>query len=269
MQDRVALVTGGASGIGAASARRLSREGASVVVVDHDAEGAQRVAAQLPGPALAVTADVSVEADVARATAAALERFGRIDLHHLNAGIVGSFAPFEDLTRADFDQVMDVNVTGVFLGLREAFRQFAAQESGGAIAITASIASLRGASDLVAYHASKHAVLGLMRCAAVHGAQRGVRVNAVAPGIVTTGLFSDSGDTEGGGNDSLRRAMIAPQRRAGTPDEIADVVAFLLGDEAGFLTGEIISVDGGATAMNPVRPSGQRVAEPAAAGGWR
>jgi NAD(P)-dependent dehydrogenase (short-subunit alcohol dehydrogenase family) len=260
LTDRVAVVTGAASGIGAATAQRLSAEGASVVLVDRDGDAAAAQAAALPGPALALAADVALEDDAQRIVDAAVERFGRVDLHHLNAGIPGSLAPFEELTLADFDAVIDVNLRGVFLGLRAAFRQYARQADagGGAIVITASIGSLRGASDLIPYHASKHGVLGLMRCAAVHGADRGVRVNAVAPGIVITGLFSDSGDGAGGMSDWERRAQIAPQRRPGTATEIADLVAFLLSDQAGFLTGEIISIDGGATAMNPARPSGQR-----------
>jgi NAD(P)-dependent dehydrogenase (short-subunit alcohol dehydrogenase family) len=259
LEGKVALVTGGASGIGAATARLLSEEGASVAVVDRDAAAAEEFAASLPGPSLALAADVSAEADVDAAVEAAAERFGRVDLHHLNAGIPGSLAPFEELSVADFDDVIGVNLRGVFLGLRAAFRQYARQGGGGNIVTTASIGSLRGSDDLIPYHTSKHGVVGLTRCAAVHGASLGVRVNAIAPGIVLTGLFKQQVGVPGGVSDWEQRARIAPQRRPGTSEEVAELVAFLLSDQAAFMTGEIISIDGGATAMNPARPSGQRV----------
>ena len=254
LAGKVAVVTGGASGIGAATAHRLAAEGASLIVVDTNAGGAAQVAESLPGEALGVQADVSVEADVDRYMEAAVGRFGRVDLYHLNAGIAGTIAPLPDVSAEDFDRVLAVNLRGVFLGLRAAFRQYALQGGGGAIATTASIAGLRGAADLFPYHASKHAVIGLTRGAAVYGGPLGVRVNAVAPGIVPTGLMSQPTGEAPGPGGLEQRARIAPLRRAGTAAEIASVVAFLLSDEAAFLTGEIVSVDGGAAALNPVRP---------------
>jgi NAD(P)-dependent dehydrogenase (short-subunit alcohol dehydrogenase family) len=203
-----------------------------------------------------VAADVSREEDVERYMDAAVQRFGRVDLHHLNAGIPGSAAALPDLTAEDFDRVLAVNLRGPFLGLRAAFRQFLRQEGGGAVVVTASIASLRGSADLIPYHASKHGVLGLVRSAAVYGGPLGVRVNAVAPGIVPTALFAGSGTGPGSGADMVRRASTSPMRRAGTPEEIAGVVAFLLGPDAAYLTGEVVSVDGGASVVNTARPSG-------------
>jgi NAD(P)-dependent dehydrogenase (short-subunit alcohol dehydrogenase family) len=253
---QVAVVTGAASGLGAAAAWQLAAEGARVVVVDIDADGARRVAEGLPGESAWVQADVSSEADVARYVAAAVDRFGRIDLHHVNAGIPGTQAPLPDISLDEFDQVMNVNLRGSFLGVRAAFRQFREQGSGGAIVITASIASLRGSADLLPYQTSKHGVLGLVHGAAVYGGPLGIRVNAVAPGIVPTELFAAAAASPGGMNDMEARAATTPLRRAGTPADIAGVVAFLLSDDAGYITGEVVSADGGATCVSTVRPSG-------------
>jgi len=251
LAGKVAIVTGGAGGLGSAAARRLSEEGCRVVVVDRDGEGARKVAEELPGESAWVRADVAREEDVDEYLGVATSTFGRIDLHHINAGIPGSPGGFPDLEAAEFDRVMAVNVRGVFLGLRGAFRGYREQGTTGSVVLTASIASLRGSADLIAYQTSKHAVLGLLRGAAMYGGPLGIRVNAVAPGIVPTDLFSAAGR-----EDMVRRAATTPLRRAGTPAEIAAVVAFLLSEESAYLTGEVVSVDGGAAIMSTVRSSG-------------
>ena len=253
---KVAIVTGAAGGLGRASAERLASEGANVVVVDIDGAKAELVAAALPTESIAVQADISEEAQVDAYMAAAVDRFGRVDLYHLNAGIFGSFAALPDISVAEFDRVMNVNVRGQFLGLRAAFRQFRAQGGAGTIVVTASIASLTGSADLLPYQTSKHGVVGLIHGVAVYGGPLGIRVNGVAPGIVPTELFASAAGTTGGKNDMEQRASTTPLRRAGAAEEIAGVVAFLLGNDAAYVTGQIVSADGGATIVNTVRPSG-------------
>jgi NAD(P)-dependent dehydrogenase (short-subunit alcohol dehydrogenase family) len=253
LDGKVALVTGAAGGIGAATARRLSAEGVRVVLADMDEAGVRALAESLPAPSAWIRADVRAESDVAASVDLAVRRFGRVDFHHLNAGIAGSLAALPDLTAEEFDQVIAVNVRGVFLGLRAAFRRFAAQGGPGAVVITASIGSLRGSADLLPYQTSKHAVLGLLHGAAMYGGPLGIRVNAVAPGIVPTDLFAAR---PGGREDMVKRAGTTPLRRAGTGEEIASVVAFLLSDDAGYITGEVVSADGGAAIVSTVRPSG-------------
>lgn len=253
---KVAVVTGAAGGLGRASAMRLAAEGAHIVVVDINAEAAAAVAQSLPTRSISVTADVSSEEDVDNYMRAAVDAFGHVDLHHLNAGIFGKFAALPDIEVEDFDRVMDVNVRGQFLGMRAAFRQFATQRTTGNIAFTASIASLTGAADLLAYHTSKHAVVGLVHGGSVYGGPLGIRVNAVAPGIVPTDLFAAAATTSGGKNDMEQRASTTPLRRAGTTEEIAGVVAFLLSEDSAYVTGQVIAADGGASIVNTVRPSG-------------
>jgi NAD(P)-dependent dehydrogenase (short-subunit alcohol dehydrogenase family) len=252
---KVAVVTGAGSGIGTGVAHRLAQEGAQIVVVDRDENRATIVAGELGGETLAVAADVSHEAGVEAYMDAALERFGRIDLYHLNAGIAGTPVPIPEIEAHQFDEVMAVNVRGVFLGLREAFRQFERQGTGGAVVVTSSLAGVLGAADIVPYHVSKHAVLGLARCGAIHGATCGVRVNAVAPGIIPTNLISQPGGAPVNSDAAHERARVTtPMERAGTVDEVGALVAFLLSDEAAYITGGFYPVDGGAGAANPFRP---------------
>ena len=252
LSGKVAIVTGGTGGIGSAVVSRLSAAGAKLVIVDIDGERAAKAAAALDGEAIGVAADVSTEAGVEAYMAAALDTYGSADLHHLNAGIAGK--PHTQLIDAEVDEwdaVMAVNLRGPFLGTRAALRHFVSTGTTGSIVITASIASLRGAADLLAYTTSKHGVTGLVHGAAVYAGPIGVRVNAVAPGIVPTPIFGEAGI-----QDMKKRASTSPLRRAGEPDEVASAVAYLLSDDASYITGAVLSVDGGASVQNTNRWGG-------------
>jgi NAD(P)-dependent dehydrogenase (short-subunit alcohol dehydrogenase family) len=253
-QDKVAIVTGAGSGIGAATARRLATEGARVVVVDRDAAAAERVAASAGVGAIAVRADVSIEEDVEHYMSAARERFGRVDLLHLNAGIAGPFEPFPHVETAQFDRVIAVNLRSVFLGLRAGLREFERDGHGGAIVVTSSLAGLHGGDSLVPYTAAKHGVIGLVKNASSYGARIGVRVNAIAPGIIVTGLMDELESQLGEQADAALGALrtTIPLGRFGTPEEAAALVAFLLGEESSYLTGTVIPIDGGVLAANPM-----------------
>ncbi len=182
---KVAVITGGAGGMGRAVATRLLDEGARVVLVDRDAEALERAGRDLGG-VVTVLADVAEEASVRDYVRRAVAAGGAIDLFFNNAGIEGRVAPITEQGAADFDRVMAVNVRGAFLGLREVMRQMRRQPSGGAIVNTASMGGLRGGLNFSPYVASKHAVVGLTRCAALEGAPHRIRVNAVAPGHIDT-----------------------------------------------------------------------------------
>ncbi len=249
LDGRVALVTGGGAGIGAATARRLAEEGMRVAVVDWDGESAERVAGELGGGALAVAADVSSEDDVARFVAAAVDRFGRIDAAVLNAGVGGDMGPLATSTTENFDRVFAVNVRGCYLSLRAVLRQMLAQGGGGAIVTTASALSLMGGQMYATYTATKHAILGLTRSVALEVARDGIRVNAVGPGYVDTHLMRLAEDAIGGERTAARAAMESgiPLGRYGRPAEIAAMAAWLVSDDAAYATGGHFPVDAGVT----------------------
>ena len=248
LDGKVALVTGGASGIGQATAVVMAREGARVAVADRaEADAAATVALinAAGGQAIAIGGDVTRESDVAAMVARTVSAFGRIDCAFNNAGISGrAVGPAGqrslDLSQEAFDTMLAVNVRGVFLCLKHEVTQMLAQGGGGAIVNTASIAGLIGLATSAHYVAAKHGVVGLTKSAAIEYAQDGIRVNCVNPGYVATAMTKDI--IEERGQDILAKV---PMRRFGVPNEIAEAVAWMCSDKASFMTGASQVIDGG------------------------
>lgn len=244
LAGKVALVTGGSSGIGRASARAFAREGAKVVVADVATEGGEetvRLIAEAGGEARFLAADVSRPEDVARLVEHAVETYGRLDCAHNNAGIEGALGvPFHEYPEEMWDRLLMVNLKGVWLCLRAEIVQML-QQGGGAIVNTSSVWGLVGGGG-PAYVASKHGVVGLTKTAALEYAARGIRINAVCPGAIRTPMlervFEQSPETE------ARFVELEPIGRLGTPEEVAAAVVWLCSDAASFVTGLAMPVDG-------------------------
>ncbi|SMX48836.1 SDR family NAD(P)-dependent oxidoreductase [Maliponia aquimaris] len=252
LQDKIALITGGAAGIGLETARRFLSEGARVALVDLKDDDLAAAARELgAGEAvLCVAADVSSDVDSARYVKETLDWGGRIDVFFNNAGIEGKVAPLIEQKIEDFDRVMAVNVRGAFLGLQHVLRVMIGQKSGSIINMS-SIAGLQGSPNVAPYITSKHAVVGLTRAAAIEAGPSNVRVNSVHPSPINTRMMRALEEGFSPGHGEAVKAQLAasiPLGRYGESTDVAALVLFLASDEAAFITGAQYPVDGGLAA---------------------
>lgn len=248
---RVVLITGGAGAIGAAAARRLAADGAAVAIADRDARRAQGVAAELGdagAPSLGIEVDVTDDTSVRDMIAATERRFGRLDALFTCSGVLATGSVTET-SLADWDRTLAVNLTGSFLAARHAIPAML-RSGGGAIVLMSSTAGVVAERSIAAYCASKGGVVMLGRQMALDYARQGVRVNVVCPGWIDT-PFNDPAIERSGGREALDPFidMLVPMGRQGQPEEVADVVAFLLSDDARLMTGSVVMVDAGLTAQ--------------------
>lgn len=249
LDGRVALVTGAAGVIGTAAMQLLAARGARIIAVDRDQSQLKTALQTLPGSAeaLPLIADVAREDEVEGYVRAATERFGAIDVFYNNAGVEGDIAPIVRTSLEAFRRVLDVNVVGVFLGMKHVLPAML-KRNAGSIINTASIAGLMGSPDISAYTASKHAVIGLTKAAAQECTGTAVRVNCVCPGMIDSRMLSAiiAGRNPGKAPAPAERVVERiPARRLGLAAEVAAVVAFLASDDASYVSGSAYTVDGG------------------------
>lgn len=249
VDGKIALVTGGGSGIGRATALTFAREGAKVVVADVVVDGGEETVRLLKaagGEAIFVKADMAKAAEVEAMVQKAVATYGRLDCAHNNAGIEGATGRTADYREEDWNRVISINLTGVWLCMKYEISQMLKQGSG-AIVNTASDAGLLGVPQMPAYVASKHGVVGLTKTAALEYAKSGIRVNAVCPGVIKTPMVERITAQRAGRAE--RMAAIEPVGRMGKPEEIAEAVVWLCSEAASFVTGLPMSVDGGIAAQ--------------------
>ena len=251
LDGRVAVVTGAAGVIGSATIKLLAERGARIVAVDRTRCDLEAAIKELPvsAQALAIAADVTSEEEAKDYVHAALDRFGTIDVFYNNAGVEGEVKPITDYPLEAFRRVIDVNVIGVFLGLKHVLPVMLKQNKG-SIINTASIAGLMGSPHIAVYSASKHAVVGLTKSAAWECTGTGVRINCVCPGLIDSRMLSAIMQGRFCGNAPPMDKIIEriPARRLGLASEVASIVAFLASDEASYVSGSAYTVDGGRTA---------------------
>lgn len=253
LEGKRAIVTGAASGIGRASAILFAREGAAVLVVDRDEPGLRETAARIAaagGHAQAEPGDAGRDADVARCVARAVSAFGGLDIVHANAGISGGTVPLLETDAALWEEVLRINLIGPFLAIRHAAPHMIPQGRG-SIVCTASAAGLRANAAGAPYSASKAGVISLVQTSAAALTGTGVRVNAVCPGLIETGMTRPLFERARARGSEGRIGQLNPMQRHGLPEEIAAAALFLASDDASYVNGQALPVDGGLSAMHP------------------
>ncbi|WBL82550.1 SDR family oxidoreductase [Bradyrhizobium xenonodulans] len=245
-EGKVALVTGAASGLGLATAKAFAESGASVALADWSEDAARAAADELSSrghKAIGIRCDVADDAEVEGMVSRTLETFGRLDAAYNNAGVQNVLAETADTAREDYDRVMGVNLRGVWSCMKFELQQMRKQGSG-AIVNCSSLGGLVGGAERGIYHAAKHGVLGFTKSAALEYGARGIRVNAICPGLIWTPMV-DRMVADGQGDALKAMEASIPLRRVGRPEEIANAVLWLCSDAASYVTGQSISVDGG------------------------
>ncbi|HWL24443.1 MAG TPA: SDR family oxidoreductase [Ureibacillus sp.] len=250
LQNKVAIVTGAASGMGKAIAELYAKEGAKVILADYNLDGAESVTSEIVangGTAKAVKVNVTELADIENMIDTAISEFGTLDILVNNAGIMDGFEPVGEITDEKWDRIFDVNTKGVMRAMRKAVNYWLDNNKQGVVVNTISTGGLNGAHAGVAYGASKHAVVALTKNSAFMYAQKGLRINGIAPGSVATNIgASMSNISQFGMERSSVTHKVSP--RVGQPEEIAAAALFLASEEASFINGTIVTVDGGWTA---------------------
>lgn len=247
LDGKVAVITGAAGGIGKETAKTFLEEGAKVVLVDLAEDNLQEIEEDLDslGDIITVTADVTKEEDVKNYVEKTKEAFGRIDIFFNNAGVTGIQTPLVELELEDFNNVMEINVTGVFLGLKHVLPTMIEQENGSVIN-TSSVDGLRGSPGLSPYAASKHAVVGLTKSAALEVAESGVRVNSIHPSPVAGDMMDNLESGAGGGDEAKEEFQSQiPLGRYATSEDLSNLVLFLASDDSDFVSGSQYRIDGG------------------------
>jgi NAD(P)-dependent dehydrogenase (short-subunit alcohol dehydrogenase family) len=256
LEGRVALVTGAASGIGRASAILFAREGAKVVVFDRaiEVEDTAKAIVDAGGSAIAIRGDAGLEADVAGAVEAAVAAFGGLDICYANAGVSGGYAALHDLTAEHFTDLLRINLIGPFLAIKHASKAMIPNGKG-SIICTASVAGLRSGAGGIPYSASKAGVINLVQTCAQQLAGTGVRVNAICPGLIETGMTKPIFERARERGTEGKIGQLNPLQRGGVPEEIAGAALFLASDDSSYVDGQAIVVDGGLSSSHPVAGS--------------